>query len=82
MTKVRRHWETAAACDYAVNVSRGGKEWYQVPRTNSSAGPRIDDIDLPAAEIDQLRIELKKRANPAWGFSLYEVQVVGQTPTR
>lgn len=76
LQRVRLHWETAAAAEYRVLASANGKKWTTVGSvTNTTAGPRVDEIDGKGASCAVLKLEFLKRLNPDWGFSLYEIEV-------
>lgn len=77
--RIRVHWESAAASRYALSVSPDGRNWkniYAYLNTASKAEPRVDEIPLNDIPASFIRLELISRANPAWGFSLYEIQVI------
>ena len=76
--RIRLHWETAAAVDYKVSVSVNGRDWIAVATEEGKRmGPRIDEVAVGRDEVIGIRLDLTKRVKPDWGFSLYEVEVLG-----
>lgn len=77
--KLRLHWEAAAAAKYSVALSEDGKTWETVHadwRTSAKPEPRVDEIPLKGRKTLMIRLDLQTRANPDWGFSLFEIEVV------
>lgn len=77
--KLRLHWEAASAADYVVSVSEDGKNWRKIRRIRPYLGKefrdRVDEVDMKKASARFIKLDLLKRANPDWGFSLYEIEV-------
>ncbi len=77
LSRMRIHWEIAAAKSYSVSLSPDGTTWTKAfQKRKGEMGPRIDDIDLGGQEARRIRIDLRGRMNPTWGFSIYEIEVV------
>jgi hypothetical protein len=74
--KIRMHWEAAAAREYNVLVSGDGQAWKSVASiTNAAAGPRVDEVNGAGVKASFLKLDLLKRVNTQWGFSLYEIEI-------
>jgi hypothetical protein len=79
LARLRLHWEVAAAVNYNVLVSADGKEWTKTQTmTDGKIGPRIDELDMKDASAKFIKLELLNRVHDTWGFSLYEIEAVGQ----
>lgn len=80
LSKLRLHWEKAAATKYCVYVSGDGKSWASTYLyMNFGAGEpaaRIDEIDMKDASASWLKLDLQDCVNKEWGFSLYEVEAL------
>jgi hypothetical protein len=79
VTKIRLHWEKACAVRYTVSVSSDREAWKKIYfYRNDDVTPqeRIDEINVNKIEARYIRIELEKRVEKNWGFSLYEIEVV------
>ena len=77
LTRLRLHWEDAAAKNYSVSVSPDGKEWTTVgTKSAKGLGPRTDEFTLKNLPVHSIRLDLQHRANKRWGFSLYEVEAI------
>lgn len=79
IAKVRLHWESATATRYSLAVSSDGQAWqslYAYMKTDATPTPRVDEIALKGVSASIIKLDLIGRANPAWGFSLYEIEVV------
>ncbi len=79
LTAVRLHWEAASAQTYSVAVSADGESWGEAETvTMDKVGPRVDSVVLGGAEVLAIKLELKTRNRPEWGFSLYEIELVAE----
>lgn len=77
--KIRLHWENAAATKYSLSLSADGKTWngmHAYLKTDAKPEARVDEIKLNNASAMFIKLDLTSRANPEWGFSLYEIEVV------
>ncbi len=77
--KVRLHWEAASASKYSVAISSDGNRWETIHaywRTSVKLEPRTDEVPLKGREARMIKVDLETRANPEWGFSLFEIEVV------
>ena len=45
-------------------------------RNFSQMGPYVDEVEVSQDGVSQIKLELLKRWNPEWGFSLHEVEVL------
>lgn len=76
---IRLHWEAAAAMEYTVSVSGDGSTWKKVAsHEGQMASSRIDTVGLAGISTRHLKVDLLKRVNPEWGYSLYEIEVIGE----
>ncbi len=69
-------WENAYASTYEVDLSNDASTWTPVanPPTKTSSAP--DNLSITGTGR-YVRLKLITRTNPAWGFSIYELQVYG-----
>lgn len=77
--KIRLYWENAAATKYSLSLSADGKTWngmHAYLKTDAKSEARVDEIKLNNAAAMFIKLDLTSRANPEWGFSLYEIEVV------
>ncbi len=78
---LRLTWENAFATDYAVSTSHDGQAWVTTYNgTNPADAPdrTLNAVPMKDVVARHVRLELKKRVKPAWGFSLYEIEVLGR----
>ncbi|MBN2302278.1 MAG: discoidin domain-containing protein [Lentisphaerae bacterium] len=82
LTNLRLHWEAASALQYTLSISNDGKSWKNIRRMNvmvSEGFPeRVDALEMKGAKARYIKLGLLKRINPAWGFSLFEIEVHGE----
>ena len=77
LAALRLHWEAASAQDYTVSVSADGDAWSEVASiVTDDPGPRVDAVDLEGRAVLALRLDLRERINPEWGFSLFQIELV------
>ena len=79
VARLRLYWEQASARRYSVSVTQDGTTWTGVHvymNLTTNPVPRIDDINLRNIAATGLRLDLLERVNPAWGFSLHEIEVM------
>ncbi|MBE3576726.1 MAG: discoidin domain-containing protein [Limnochordales bacterium] len=74
LARVAVEWEATYARRYQVQVSEDGQKWRTVARIESGDGGR-DEIEFPAVTARFLRLYLEERADPRWGYSVWEVEV-------
>lgn len=69
------HWEAASAQAYTVSITEDGAVWRQaLSFETEDPGPRVDEHVLDDyTDVIGVRIDLLRRVNPEWGFSLYQV---------
>jgi len=79
LTYVVLRWEAAYATAYQIQVSNDGNTWTPV-YTNSAGDGNLDTINLSAAGR-YVRMNGTQRFNTSWGYSLYEMEVYGNTGT-
>lgn len=83
LSRLRLHWERASALRYSVMASSDGQKWRNVHllymKTSGEPAARIDNINLKGVSTRFIRLVLRGSANPEWGFSLYEVEVIEGT---
>lgn len=79
--KIRLHWEKACATRYTVSISLDRVSWKKIYfYRNDDIAPqeRIDEINVNKIAARYIRIELEKRVEKNWGFSIYEIEVLSQ----
>ncbi|NMD85940.1 discoidin domain-containing protein [Victivallis vadensis] len=75
VAKIVLDWERAAAKEYAVGLSRDGRNFTEVyAGKNGVSGRRTIEVEPQTAKF--IRIDCRRRLTP-YGFSLYEVGVFG-----
>lgn len=77
LARVAVEWEAAYARRYQVQVSEDGQEWHTVARIDKGDGGR-DEIEFPAVTARFVRLYLEERADPRWGYSIWEVELYEQ----
>jgi len=81
LSKLRLHWEKAAATKYCVYLSQDGKNWNSIYLYMSMRGgeplARIDEVDMKNTSAGWIKLDLQSRVNKQWGFSLYEIEALG-----
>ncbi|MDG4840072.1 discoidin domain-containing protein [Micromonospora sp. WMMD967] len=75
LDRVRLTWEAAYARAYQVQVSPDNATWSTVHTTTTGDGG-VDDIAISATGR-YLRVQGTQRALPAYGYSLWELEVHG-----
>uniref|UniRef100_UPI002B4BA98B cellulase family glycosylhydrolase n=1 Tax=Cellvibrio fontiphilus TaxID=1815559 RepID=UPI002B4BA98B len=75
LTGIRLSWEAAYATGYNIQVSSDNINWSNLfSRTNGSGG--VENLSF-TGQGRYLRINMTSKANPAWGYSLWDVAVYG-----
>jgi hypothetical protein len=81
LSKLRLHCEKASATKYCVYLSSDGKNWISMYLyMNTGSGEpvsRIDDVDLKNTLASWIKLDLQSCINKQWGFSLYEIEALG-----
>ncbi len=75
---IRLHWEHAFAARYTVSTSMDGKKWamlYAVVKPSKVKQPEVDTLHITGVRTRHIELDLEKRVDPEWGFSLYEVEI-------
>ncbi|MGW0217122.1 discoidin domain-containing protein, partial [Micromonospora chokoriensis] len=75
LDRVRLTWEAAYARAYQIQVSPDNATWSTVHTTTTGDGG-VDDVAI-AATGRYLRVQGTQRALPAYGYSLWELEVHG-----
>lgn len=85
--KVRILWENACAKNYKILVSTDGKTYTSVAESSATTGgwnttnlTNGDDGKLPQARF--VRIQCLEKQLPAYGYSIFEVEVYGTEKTQ
>ncbi len=82
INKVKVNWEAAYATHYKVQYSTDGLSWNDIADvTNGVAGIRTFD-DFGKKEAQYIRIYCLTKALPAYGYSIYELEVYGTDKVR
>ncbi|WP_052350552.1 discoidin domain-containing protein [Paenibacillus gorillae] len=76
--KVKLNWETAFGKSYQIQVSDNGTAWTDLYSTTTGDGG-IDEVTVSGTGR-YVRINMTERGT-IYGYSLYEVEVYGQTAT-
>nr|WP_258398270.1 discoidin domain-containing protein [Micromonospora noduli] len=76
LDRVRLTWEAAYARAYQIQVSPDNVTWSTVHTTTTGDGG-VDDIAISATGR-YLRVQGTQRALPAYGYSLWELEVHGR----
>lgn len=72
--RVKLAWEAAYAKVYAVQVSNDNLNWSDAAVvTNGDGG--TDELTFGSVSARYVRLDLRERSNPAYGYSLYEFEV-------
>lgn len=75
---VKLRWEAAYARAYQVQTSTDGSTWTTVHSTTTGDGG-LDELTVTGSGR-YVRVYGTSRANPSWGYSLYEFEVYAVTP--
>lgn len=79
VTRLSIRWEAAYASDYRVEVSDAADgPWEPLFRDQGGDGGTDDVMDFPAASASFVRVYGLERAT-AYGFSIFEVEIYGDT---
>lgn len=70
------HWEAAYATGYNIQMSSDGIN-FSNPIFSTNSGRGGQESITSTGQGRYLRINMTNKANPAWGYSLWEVQVYG-----
>ncbi|WDZ87362.1 glycosyl hydrolase [Micromonospora cathayae] len=76
--QVNLRWEAAYARAYQVQTSTDGTTWTTVHSTTTGDGG-LDELTVTGTGR-YVRVYGTARANPSWGYSLYEVEVYAVPP--
>lgn len=75
LTGIRLSWEAAYASGYNIQVSSDNVNWTNLlSKTNGTGG--VENISI-TGQGRYLRINMTTKANPAWGYSLWDIAVYG-----
>ncbi|OGV61130.1 MAG: hypothetical protein A2498_12770 [Lentisphaerae bacterium RIFOXYC12_FULL_60_16] len=80
---VRLHWEAASATSYAIAAATETtwKPVHSYFKSEDKPQPRVDTVSFREDVVtSRLKFELQRNVNPEWGFSLYEIEILGPTP--
>lgn len=70
-------WEASFATDYTIQASRDGRKWTTVVTVSGGDG-ETDAHELNLTTARYVRVNMTKRSDNKWGYSLYEVEVFGE----
>ena len=76
INKVVVYWENARAAEYNLQVSRDGCEWTTVKNVKDSPVGG-ETVEFPPTDARYVRIMGVRKAMPAYGYSIYELEVYG-----
>ncbi|WP_331351020.1 cellulase family glycosylhydrolase [Cellvibrio sp. UBA7671] len=75
ITGLRLSWEAAYASGYNIQISSDNVNWTNLfSKTNGSGG--VENISI-TGQGRYLRINMTTKANPAWGYSLWDIAIFG-----
>lgn len=72
--KIVLHWEASFATEYSIEGSTDGKKWTTITTVSQGDGD-VDTHELDGSSVRFLRVNMLKRFNDRWGYSLYDVEV-------
>jgi M6 family metalloprotease-like protein len=72
-------WEAASAADYRVELSSDGVTWTVAKTFTGGSGARTDNLTSLSAHVGRYVRMVGTRRSTQWGYSLYELQVFGDT---
>ncbi|MBE3584072.1 MAG: discoidin domain-containing protein [Limnochordaceae bacterium] len=75
--KVTLRWEAAYATQYEVQLSSDGQNWQTVATVTDGHGG-LETVTFPAQDARYLRLLFQRRADPRWGYSIWEVELYRQ----
>ncbi len=76
ITKIAIYWEAAYAIDYDILISKDKENWENLLSLKDSDGG-IDKLEFSPVEARYVKIIGRKRVNPTWGISAWEVLCFG-----
>lgn len=80
INKIDIFWEAACATKFRIEVSNNGVNWYSIKDNVCDLdGHHWDNIEL-SAKARYVRIFCYERKLPAYGYSIWEVNIWGRTP--
>ena len=75
LTGIRLSWEAAYARGYNIQISSDNVNWTNLhSKTNGAGGVETTGV---TGQGRYLRINMTTKANPAWGYSLWDIAVYG-----
>lgn len=72
INKMVLRWEASYASDYTIEGSPDGQKWSTLSAIAQGDGD-VDTHEMTGLPIRFIRINMMRRANNKWGYSLYEV---------
>jgi hypothetical protein len=76
ISKIAIYWEAAYAIDYDILISKDKENWENLLSLKDSDGG-IDKLEFSPVEARYVKIIGRKRVNPTWGISVWEVLCFG-----
>ena len=76
INKVVVYWEAARAAEYDLQVSLDGEQWTTIKNVKDSPTGG-ETIDFSPVDARYVRIQGITKALPAYGYSIYELEVYG-----
>lgn len=77
--RVKLIWEAAYATEYQILASTDGSNWTSLRSITANTNLINDNTGL-SGNARYIRINGTGKALPAWGYSLFELEVYGQVP--
>ena len=79
ITEVAIYWEAAYAASFQIQVSSDATNWTSIYSTTTGNG-NVQDLTGLSGTGRYVRIYMTVRGLPAYGYSLYELQIYGTAP--
>ena len=76
INKVVIYWENARAAEYNLQVSNDGMEWQTVKNVKDSPVGK-ETVEFSPVDARYVRMLGVRKAMPAYGYSIYEMEVYG-----
>ena len=76
INKVRIFWENACASAFSIDCSKDGANWFSEV-SGEGKGNAWTESSVIANDVRFVRINCNTKAMPAYGYSIYEIEVYG-----
>ncbi len=72
-------WESAYAKEFELEISKNAREWEQIHSVKDKKDDSIDEINLQEYKTARYLRLIGKERGTEWGYSLWEIQVFGES---